>query len=302
MRRTLTAVLVVLVAPGMVMARPACAQRAVAVTLLDTAEIAAPLLTESSGVTASRRKPGILWTHNDSGDGPWLYTTDSTGADLGRIRVQGAGAVDWEDISFGACTRSSGNCLFIGDIGDNNARRPWVTIYVVPEPEPPAASSDTLRVAAAEDTIVLRYPDRPHDAEALAIVGGWIYVITKDRLGPPILFRSPARVSGARVLTPVATLPIATGLLRGRLVTGAALSPDGRILAVRTYVSLHFFAVNDGVPLPLTDRDGVVIPVIEAQGEGVCFDERGRLVLTGERGRGRHAIVARLLVSGLDGP
>jgi hypothetical protein len=280
---------------------PALAQHP-QVTLLDTAELAAPRLTESSGIVASRRKPGVYWTHNDSGDGPFLYVTDSSGADLGHMRVTGAGATDWEDISYGACTRSSGGCLFIADIGDNNARRPWITVYVVPEPDPPGAPSDTARLATVEDTIVLRYPDRPHDAEALAVIGGWLYIITKDRIGSPTLYRSPARVTGTRVLTPVMQLPIATGLLRGRLVTGAALSPDGRILVARTYVSLHFFALNDGVPQMLGDREGVVIPVIEAQGEGICFDEQGRLVLSGERGRGRHAIVARLLVSGLTTP
>ncbi len=280
---------------------PAAAQRP-AVTLLDTAAIQAPRLDESSGITASHRRPGIFWTHNDSGDGPFLYTTDSLGSDLGRLRVEGAGAIDWEDISSGACTRSQGVCLFIADIGDNNARRPYVIIYVVPEPEPPSSAADTARVAAAEDTIVLRYPDHPHDAEALAVVGGWLYIVTKDRTGPPVLYRSPARVSGARVLAPVTVLPMSTGLLRGRLATGAALSPDGRVLVVRTYVSLHFFGVGDGTPIALTDPEGVVIPVIEAQGEGVCFDAQGRLVLIGERGRARHAIVARLLVSGISQP
>lgn len=273
-----------------------------AVTLLDTAVLQAPRLAESSGVTASHRRPGIYWTHNDSGDGPFLYTTDSLGTDLGRLRIEGASAIDWEDISGGACTRSQGYCLFIADIGDNNARRPFVTIYVVPEPEPPAATADTARTAAAEDTIVLRYPDHPHDAEALAVLGGWLYIVTKDRTGSPVLYRSPARVSGPRVMTAVTVLPMATGLLRGRLVTGAALAPDGRVLVVRTYVSLHFFAMNDGTPAPLTDPDGVVIPVIEAQGEGVCFDEQGRLILVGERGRAHHAIVARLLVSGISQP
>jgi hypothetical protein len=287
---------------GMAWGTALAAQRPAAI-LLDTAELQAPRLSESSGIIPSRRRPGVFWTHNDSGDGPYLYATDSAGTNLGKVRVQGATTIDWEDISSGACTRSEGTCLFIGDIGDNNSRRPWITVYVVPEPEPPSGGpGDTLRFAAVEDTITLRYPDRPHDAEAMAVIGGWVYVITKDRTSPPVLYRSPTRVTGPRVLSPVGTLPISTGLLRGRLVTGAAASADGKVLVARTYVSLHFFALTDGAPTPLTDRDGIVIPVVEAQGEGVCFDDRGRLVLTGERGRVRHAILARVQVSGLATP
>ena len=275
---------------------PAAAQRP-AVALVDTAVLVTPRLNEASGIVPSSRREGVFWTHNDSGDGPFLYAIDTAGANLGRLRIAGATTVDWEAISSGACTVSSGTCLFIADIGDNNARRPSITIYVVAEPEPPTGPDDTLRFAAAEDTIVLRYPDRAHDAESMTVVGGWIYIVTKDRTSPPQLFRTPARVSGPRVLAPMGQLPVSTGLLRGRLVNDIAATPDGRFLVARTYVSLHFFALRDGELEPLTDRDGLVIPVVETQGEGLCFDAAGRLVLIGERGRARHAILTRLLVS-----
>jgi hypothetical protein len=274
----------------------------VAVTLADTAELAAPRLGEASGIIPSSRRPGTFWTHNDSGDGPFLYAVDSAGTNLGRLVIRGATTVDWEAISSGPCTVSTGTCLFIGDIGDNNARRPMITIYVVPEPDPPSGPADTSQVAVVEDTIVLRYPDRAHDAEAMAVVGGWLYIVTKDRTGPPLLFRSPARIGGPRVLALMQQLPISTGLLRGRLVTDIAVSSDARFLVARTYVSVHFFALHDGSVEPLNDRDGLVIPVVETQGEGMCFDAAGRLILIGERGRSRHAILARLLVSGLPSP
>ena len=148
-----------------------------AVTLIDTAVLMAPRLGESSGIAASRHRPGVFWTHNDSGDGPILYATDSTGADLGYVTVAWARNFDWEDLGAGPCTRSSGTCLFVGDVGDNGARRPVINVYVLPEPEPPSNPGDTLRSAAVEDIIVLRYPDRPHDAEAIAIVGGSLFEI-----------------------------------------------------------------------------------------------------------------------------
>ena len=275
------------------------AQRPPALQLVDTAVLQARRLGEASGIVASRRHPGLYWTHNDSGDRPILYVTDSTGADLGRLHVRGAVNNDWEDLAIGPCTRSDGTCLYIGDIGDNDARRPFITVYVVPEPDPPAARDDTARTAEPEDTLELRYPDHPHDAEALAVVGGWLYLVTKDRLGPPVMFRSPTHVSGPRVLVPVGILPIATSVLRGRLVTGATVSDNGRLLVLRTYVSVHPFLMANGIPEPLSGRDGLTIPVVETQGEGIAFDDHGLLVLIGERGERNHAIVARLRLDGV---
>ena len=53
-----------------------------------------PRVLESSGVAISRQYPGVVWTHNDSGDGPYLYATDLTGAARGFLLVSGADAFD----------------------------------------------------------------------------------------------------------------------------------------------------------------------------------------------------------------
>ena len=71
--------------------------------LLLQATFQSPRVVESSGVAASRAYPGVLWTHNDSGDGPYLYATTLDGRDLGWLLVPGAEAIDWEDIALGPC-------------------------------------------------------------------------------------------------------------------------------------------------------------------------------------------------------
>src|SRR2546425_6095747 len=53
-----------------------------------------PRLVESSGVAVSHAYRGVLWTHNDSGDGPYLYATDLRGSDRGALLVPGADAID----------------------------------------------------------------------------------------------------------------------------------------------------------------------------------------------------------------
>src|SRR5207248_3297632 len=85
------------------------------------AKLADARITESSGLAASRTTPGVLWTHNDSGDGPYLFAIDRKGNTLARYRVPKADNVDWEDIAI--ATGADGKpILYIGDIGDNHSR------------------------------------------------------------------------------------------------------------------------------------------------------------------------------------
>jgi hypothetical protein len=58
--------------------------------LLLQATFESPRVVESSGVAVSRAYPDVLWTHNDSGDGPYLYATDLHGKDRGAVQVSGA--------------------------------------------------------------------------------------------------------------------------------------------------------------------------------------------------------------------
>jgi hypothetical protein len=294
MRRAIITLLTALAAAGGARAQAP----APVLTLVDTAILAAPRLDESSGVVESRRRPGVFWTHNDSGDRAFLYATDSLGTDLGRVLVRGAQNVDWEDVALGPCPRSAGNCLFVGDIGDNQVSRRMIQVYVVPEPEPPQSAADTSRTVDLEAVIDLRYPDRPHNAEALAVSGTTLLLVTKDRTGPATLFRAPTAGAPSGMLERVGDLAMETSFIRGRVATGAGVSNDGRLLAVRTYVSMHLFALDhDNVPLTLPS--GITLPVVEPQGEGICFDHEGRVILTSESGVHGHAILTRLRLEGL---
>lgn len=273
---------------------PVAAQAQARLVVTDTARLHAPRLIESSGVAASRT-PGVFWSHNDSGDGPVLYATDAAGRDLGAVRVTGARARDWEDIAAGPCFVAPGRCLYIGDIGDNAARRPHVVIYRVREPEPPSAPGDTLRSAPALDSIVLRYPDHPHNAEALAVTGGGaILLVTKDMGAPATLFRARATGPATQRLDRVGPLPIRISPVTGRLVTGADVAPGDSLFAVRTYISLHLFRLHgDEVPTPLDRPDGCTLPFVEPQGEGIAFDGPDHLVLTSEQGASERGTIAR---------
>jgi hypothetical protein len=287
-------------------AAPSAGQSPLRLEVRDTAVLQAPRLIESSGVTPSMRRVGVLWTHNDSGDQPTLYATDSAGDDLGSVRLADARNVDWEDLGSGPCAPEARRCLYVADIGDNGRSRDHIVIYRLVEPEPPLGPADTERVVPLESATALRYPDHAHDAEAIAVTAtGRLFIITKEILGRPRMFAAPPRAVPQRpgevdTLRLVGALDIAPNLARLRLATGAAVSPDGATLAVRTYSSMHFFRLRgDSLPTPLTPPEGLTIPFVEPQGEGVAFLSPDEVVITSERGAADHATIARLRVVGL---
>lgn len=284
----------------------AVAQGGPRLALVDTAVLRARRLIESSGLAASRRVAGVYWTHNDSGDEPRLYATDSAGDDLGSVLVAGAANIDWEDLGSGPCGDRGGWCLYPADIGDNRHHRDHIVVYRVAEPEPPSGSADTLRRVPVETATALRYPDHPHDAEAIAVEpSGHILIITKELLKPPAVYLVPTRTQPQRpgeidTLRLVGVLELAPSVARMRMATGAAVSPDGTVLVVRTYSSLHFFRLRgDSLPAPISPPAGLPIPVVEPQGEGVAFLGPDLLGLTTEQDGADHAIFSRVRIVGL---
>jgi hypothetical protein len=246
-------------------------------------------LRESSGVAVSRRHAGLLWTHNDSGDGPTLYLADTTGGLRAIFEVAGARNVDWEALALGSCAPAQWRgrtCLYIADTGDNEERRTRVVIYAVPEPEslPPGGPAQGLTQPAR--ALRLRYADRPRDAEALAVLGaGRLALVTKGRTGPILRYNIPAEAWQRDDFTLAAadTLPIVPQMALGRWVTDAASAPDGRHVVVRTYTEVYRFRV--GEPRWIQAGPACGIGLVEPQGEGVDFLDDDRMILTSERAR-----------------
>lgn len=226
---------------------------------------------ETSGLARSGLADGVFWTHNDKGNSPDLFAVDANGTLLSRTRVTGATNVDWEDIETARC--DAGTCIYIGDIGDNDVVRTSITIYEVQEP---VAGAESTAPARAHE---LRYPDGPHNAEALFVLGRDFYIVTKNE-GPAILYRH--RMGGADVLERVREIDTgATG--RDALVTGATVTPDGNWVAIRTYTRILFYPANelvngtDATPLTFDLRE-----LRETQGEGIAFGADGTVWLSSE--------------------
>jgi hypothetical protein len=274
---------------------PAVAQQGEPGVFVRTGTFASPRISESSGVAVSRRHPGIVWTHNDSGHDPLLYATNLKGEDLGTFRVSGARAVDWEDLALAPCPRDDTPCLYIADTGDNLERRKWVTIYIVPEPESLPEKPATGKTQPAR-ALTVTYPDGSHDVEALAVAPDReISLITRGRGGviqrylipPPWVEYDSVAAQRAE------TLAVLRGLAPLRQATGAAFSRDGRLLAVRTYTRIIFFLRGADGRLS-SGGPACILGLREPQGEGVDFLDDGSLVLTSEAAFGRPGGIATL--------
>lgn len=263
-----------------VMARPLHARQ--------TGTFRHPKLVESSGVAASRRQPGILWTINDSGNEPLIFATDTMGLDKGAFRVVGAENEDWEAIALGPC--DGRECLYICDTGDNSIGRANARLYRIPEPSI-ASPARSTRPAEALD---VSYPGGARDVEAAFVGGdGELYLLSKGRAGAAQAYRVPASAWGRKqfVAQPIGGISLGTESL-GSLVTDAAISPD-RLVAVRTYLAVFFFRLTPAGTLAPT-AVGCGTAGLQLQGEGISWLPDSKLVLTSEGQFGRPGTIVVL--------
>jgi hypothetical protein len=218
----------------------------------------APPRREASGLAASRRNPGLWWVHDDSGGAPVLYAVDDAGKLLGAVRLAGVKNNDWEDLA--AFSRDGRDWLLVADTGDNNADRKTVQLHLLAEPARAALARDRETSATPAWSLRVRYPDGPHDCEAVAVDAreGAIYLLTK-RENHPRLYRVPLAPAAAPV---EAQLVLAVTTLDGDDTTSTLLkalvgkkydwptsmdfAPDGSAAVVLTYGNVLVFPRHTG--------------------------------------------------------
>jgi hypothetical protein len=234
--------------------------------------------------------PGRFWSHNDSGE-PVIFALDANGSVTGRVQVPGSSVEDWEAIAVGSCP--AGSCVFVADIGDNDARRKRITIYRMPEP------ADSATSASAVDVIHATYPDGAHDAETLLVTPeGGLFIVTKGDTGPVALYRFPRELqSGATVRLERVGNPRDSGRPgKNDRITDGAVSPDGQWIVLRTNHSLSFYRAAELMAGTWEGARPVDLAKLgEPQGEGVAFGGDNSVYVAGEGGgKARPGTFARL--------
>ncbi|MEM1098805.1 MAG: hypothetical protein AAGH92_08445 [Planctomycetota bacterium] len=255
---------------------------------------------ESSGLAASRTRPGRLWTHGDSGGGPWLMRFDPWHGQPERWAVRGGSHRDWEDMaSFEMDGRAY---LLIADTGDNDRNRKSVALHFVEEPEQalgePADTSGPVPVLETRLTMHVTFADGARDCEAVAVdtATSTVWLLSKEINGRGQMFGRSGLYGVA--LPPTEAWPDADPTLVGspaaplvldRLATLDTVMPtamdvtsDGSVLLVGTYGDGLLFkrepAADPDWSMAVSAGPTRVPMPPRRQGEGLCFAADGGAV------------------------
>jgi len=255
-------------------------------------------LDEISGLAASRRHPGLLWTHNDDGRAR-VHALGTDGSDRGHFDIVDGVNVDWEDMT--AIPMGDRDALVLADIGDNEAQRTRVWLYIVEEPAP----DEDGRFSGEREAInwiSLRYPDGPRDAESIAwdpVAQRLLILSKRDR--PPRLYALDGVVAledDEAELSFIGEMDTLRGpTAEDRFIfgnraawvsqpTGLSITRDGRRAALLTYRSLYLYDLpaggswNEGFSTPPTEvlgppRDNEEAVVFKPDGTGLWISTEG---------------------------
>lgn len=246
---------------------------------VDLGPIENDAINEASGLAAGRNSPGILWTHNDSGDSARVFAIDTLGKDRGEWILNGATNRDWEDIAVGPGPEEGISYIYVGEIGDNNAQYPTKRIYRVPEPKVAVTDAPRRHELDGVETITVEYPDGARDAETLLIdpVTRDLFIVSK-RESSVRVYRAPYPQSTTETirLEHVLTLEEKT------FITGGDISPDGSGILLKDYTAAYLWkrepktTVGEAFagsfsPVPYT---------LEPQGEAIAWSRDGTAYYT----------------------
>jgi hypothetical protein len=261
-------------------------------TATETGNVQASALNALSGIAVSRQQPEILFAHNDH-DRPVVYAIDREGREHAQIVLTDAPATDIEDIAVGPCGAEV--CIYLGDVGDNNATRSEYAILRFVAPMVPAAPGSNP-VTATYDRFRFTYEDGSHNAEGLMVApDGTIYVVTKlapgsggsvAATGPSSVYRLPRSITSdsVAVAAKVATLPVPKS---GEAAASAvAAHPCGLGFLLRTYDKAYEFVTPSGMPFEASfEVEPLAMELAdEPQSEGIDYLAGGFGFLTSGEG------------------
>jgi len=213
-----------------------------------------PAIVEASALVVD---DGLFLTTNDSGDSGRVFAVDGSGHTVG--------VTHWSDdpTDTEALAPGGHGFVWVGDIGDNTARRSSIRIARVPVGRGDRTVHPT--------TYRLSYPDGATDAETLLRdpASGRLYVATKSVFGG-VLYAVPEHLDagGTNRLEQVGrVLPVATD---------GSFFPDGRHVVVRNYTTAVVYAWPSLQPI------GSVALPRQSQGEGISVAADGKVYLSSE--------------------
>jgi hypothetical protein len=245
---------------------------------------------EISGIAASGIVPNLYYIHNDSGDTSRFFAISPTGQLKATIYFKGEpmkefGVHDCEDIAVGPGPAKGKSYVYLGDIGDNNAVRPFIRVYRFEEN--PAWENDSITTAKSV-ALTLKYPDGPRDAETLMIdpIEKLMYIVSK-RQDSVTVYTAPLKYKPNDTITLTKRCKLFfPGLKLFKWITAGDISKDGRQVLIKSYVKVYYWKREANEPIWETvKRKPRLLPYIqEKQGEAIGFTPDGKGYYTTSEG------------------
>jgi hypothetical protein len=238
------------------------------------------VLNESSGLLNWK---SLIWSHNDSGNGPDIYGMNSTTGTIQRsVFISNATNVDWEDIA------QDNSFIYVGDFGNNaNGNRTDLKIYRIAKKDVTAKDTVTATV------IRFSYSDQTDftpkganntnfDCEAMIAYGDSLFLFSKDWVDNKTRLYKLPKKPGTYTATNIGELNVAG------LITGAEILSTQRVIVLSGYNGLlspfiyllydfggnNFFGAN---------KRKVQVNAAFTQMEGICSKSATNFFVSNEK-------------------
>ena len=259
------------------------------------------LIDEASGLAASRLNENVLWTHNDNGDSARIFAITTDAELLGIYNLKNnARNHDWEDIAIGPGPATGVSYIYIGDIGDNTAKRNTIQVYRIPEPvvtnasnPPNPNNAPSFNITSNIEQFNFKYPDGKHNAETLMVdpISKDLFIVAKTVTRPDSANIRRVYVCRAASLVTNQTITLqfvasvvskAPGSTSNR-PTGGDISADGSLIAMKTAGDLSsgcdvfIWPRSVGATVEQTMQANPLAPVLATKvpGEAITFAPDG---------------------------
>ena len=251
-------------------------------------------LTEVSGIEYDKKNR--LWAINDGGDGAFLHYIQKDGSVGRTVEITNAKNLDWEDM-----TQDDFGHFFIGDFGNNDNHRKWLTIYKIENPIDIKTDTTTAEIIKFTNPDVIDSTsddNRHYDLEAFVYFNNALYLFSKNRSEPfdgkTMLYRIGDHAANFKAEY-IDSFTTCTSMKELCWITSAAISPDRTKLVLLDSERLWLFQNWHDDDFFSGEAFQIDLGIV-TQKEAVTFYDNNTVVFTDEEfnGMGRNAYVIKL--------
>ena len=235
---------------------------------------------ETSGLIFFR---GGVWTLNDSGGKPQIYRLDNkTGKVVQVVTIKNAKNVDFEDLTH------DDDFIYIGDFGNNFGIRKDLSIYKIAKKDIPMKKDVSLKSEriqfnyADQDSFQRKNRKNDFDCEALISAGDILYLFTKNWVDAKTRVYAVPKEAGEYSLKVVDKFPV------DGLITAAEHDAETGTLSLLGYKDFMpflwvFWDFQDQDFFGGEKRRYNMESIHGAQTEGICFNDKGDVLISCEQ-------------------